>query len=184
MASISLGIRSFSLMNSSSWDKISLSQSSRSSDIALTKSASSKPSRPSQFEIAEAWHPADRALQGVGLAVGASDDPLQDPHVLAEARPDELAVLVAAEPVHAEDAGRVGDVAAELEPVVEVVRHVIAREGQHRERVAANHALLAERRRGGLRTHRRGQVHAVGPVERLVHQRHRPGPAAAEHERD
>ena len=52
--------------------------------------------------------------------------------------------------------------------MVEVVAHVVAGEGQHRERVAADHALLAERSGGGLRAHRRGHVDAVGPVERLV----------------
>ena len=38
--------------------------------------------------------------------MGAFDDPLEHPHVLAEARPHEVAVVVGAEPVDAEDARR------------------------------------------------------------------------------
>ncbi len=49
-----------------------------------------------------ARHPADRALDAERAAVRAIDDPLQDAKVLAEARPQEIAIRVAPEPVHAE----------------------------------------------------------------------------------
>src|SRR5688500_615186 len=48
-------------------------------------------------------HVADRGLDGGRRALEALDDPLEDPAVLAEARPQEAAVLVAPEPVHVED---------------------------------------------------------------------------------
>ena len=51
-------------------------------------------------------HPADRRLDGVAVAVDALDDPLEHPAVLAEARPQELAVLVLAEPVDPEELGQ------------------------------------------------------------------------------
>ena len=54
--------------------------------------------------------------------------------------------------------------AAELEPVLEVVAEVIAAERQHRERIAAHDADLADDRRGRLRGHRRRHVDAVRPV--------------------
>jgi hypothetical protein len=73
---------------------------------------------------------------------------------LAVAGPDELAGLVLAEPVHAEDLGQVVAHAFELvlhvQPVLEVVAHVVAAERQHGERVAAHHALRAEGGGGGL----------------------------------
>jgi uncharacterized damage-inducible protein DinB len=40
-------------------------------------------------------------------------------------------------PVDTENARRVGDGAAELQPVAEVVAHVVTSEWQHRERIAA-----------------------------------------------
>jgi hypothetical protein len=48
----------------------------------------------------------DRRLDGLGLVPASSEDPFQYAQVLAEARPDELAVLVAAEPVDLEDLRR------------------------------------------------------------------------------
>ncbi len=46
---------------------------------------------------------ADRGLDGLDLAVAAAEDPLQHARVLAEPGPQELAVLVLAEPVDVED---------------------------------------------------------------------------------
>ena len=74
-----------------------------------------------------------------------SIDPLQHAAVLAEARPQEAAVVAAAEPVdeeHLRHLGLVG-VLAEVDPVLEVVADVVAEERQHRHRVAADGADLA-----------------------------------------
>ena len=61
-----------------------------------------------------------------------------DAGVLAEAGPQELAVVVLAEPVDVEDPRQLGALApADLEPVGEVVGHVVAAERQHRHRVEA-----------------------------------------------
>src|SRR2546426_444093 len=62
----------------------------------------------------------DRGLPGFCLAADPLDDPLEDPHVLAVAGPEEPAPAVAAEPVHAEDPGRLGEPAPDVEPVAEV----------------------------------------------------------------
>jgi hypothetical protein len=45
-----------------------------------------------EVEVADARHPADHGLHPADPAAGAVDDPLEDAHVLAEARPQELAV--------------------------------------------------------------------------------------------
>jgi hypothetical protein len=45
---------------------------------------------------------------GVAAAATAVDDPLQHPHVVAEARPGELAVGVGADPVDVEDLRQLG----------------------------------------------------------------------------
>ncbi len=67
-----------------------------------------------------------------------------------------------------------------LDPVPEVIAHVVAAEGQHRHRVAAHLADRAGRGGRHLRAHRRADVDAGAPVEGLVDQRHRRRAAAAE----
>src|SRR5665213_2319230 len=68
--------------------------------------------------------PADRRFPAPSTSVGAVDDPLQNAHVLPEAGPQELAVLVLAEPVHMEDTGSACKTALDLDPVTEVITHV------------------------------------------------------------
>ena len=130
-------------------------------------------------------HVADRGLDRGGLAVDPLDDPLQHPAVLAEARPQEAAVVVAAEPVDVEDPRQLGGVVvlADGDPVVEVVAGVVADERQHRHRVAAHHADRADRGGGGLRGERGAEEGAVGPVAGLEHQRDGGLAAAAEQDR-
>ena len=66
--------------------------------------------------------------------------------------------------------------------MLKIVRHVVAGEGQHGERVAPHHAHLARDGRGGFRSHGGGHVHAFDPVAGFRDQRHRGGAAAAEDE--
>ena len=63
----------------------------------------------------------------VYLALAAVDDPLQHAQVVAEARPDEVPLVVRAEPVDVEDLrGLIAQLLAHLEPVREVVAHIVA----------------------------------------------------------
>ena len=70
-----------------------------------------------------------------------------------------------------------------VQPVAEVVAHVVAAEGQHGHRIAAHDADRAALRRGRLRRHRRADEDAVLPVERLEDERRRARAAAAEDDR-
>ncbi len=105
------------------------------------------------------------------MAVDAVDDPLEDPHVLAEAGPEVPAIGSFAEPVHSEDPGRIGKLPADVEPVIEVVGHVVAAERQHGHGVAANRADIAGGGGRRFRTHRRGEKNPVAPAKSLVNQR-------------
>ena len=123
-------------------------------------------------------------------AAGASPsrrptDPLEHARVLAEAGPQELAVGVLAEPVHAVDRGQRRLVGAlrHAQPVGEVVAHVVAAERQHRERVAAQVADPPGRRPVFSEPMVAADEHAVLPVVRLEHERHGGGAPAAEEER-
>ena len=93
---------------------------------------------------------------------------------------------VLAEPVHVEQLrqlARVGGDLADLQPVAEVVAHVVPAERQHRERVVPQLAHRALGRGGLLRGDVRAEEHPVIPAERLDHQRHRRRPPAAEQDR-
>ena len=116
------------------------------------------------------------------MAFAAFDDPFQDTHVLAKARPQKLAIVAGAEPVDGKDARRVGDFFAHGQPVPEIVGHVVAAERQHGERIAAHFADLAGGGGGGFRSHGGGQINTEVPVEGFVNQRHHVGAAAAENE--
>src|SRR5258708_5599285 len=115
--------------------------------------------------------------------MSAVHDPLQNPHVLAEAGPNEVAFFVLAEPVDVEDARSFGQMLAHIEPMAEIGAHVVATERQHGHGVAANLAHSAGGGGGGFRTHGGADVNAGRPVERLVYERHGGGATAAENER-
>ncbi len=134
-------------------------------------------------EILEAGHPPDPGLLRQGAAADAVDDPLQHAHVLAEAGPHEPPVGVLPEPVHVEDLGRLAQRALHLDPVPEVVAHVIAAERPHRHRIAADGPDTTDGCRRRLRAHRRTDVDPGCPIERLIDERHGRRAAAAEHER-
>src|SRR5262245_16489077 len=74
----------------------------------------------SEVDLPLCGHESDRCLDGLALALAAAEHPLEDADVLAEARPDEGAVLVLAEPVDEEDLRQPRSLApAGLEPVAE-----------------------------------------------------------------
>src|SRR5690606_25903640 len=58
---------------------------------------------PAKVEILLARQVADRRFHRIGLALRALDHPLEHAQVVAEARPQELAVAALAEPVDVED---------------------------------------------------------------------------------
>src|SRR6266516_4071027 len=130
---------------------------------------------------------ADRAPDGPGLAGKPFHDPLQDPDVLAVARPQELAVLILSEPVDVEDARQLAGArgAADLQPVSEVVAHVVTTERQHREGIMTQLTDLALGGRGLLRGNVRAEEDSMSPVEGFGDERHGGrAPAAEQNRRD
>ena len=125
-------------------------------------------------------HVANGGLHGLDIPAAAREDPFHDAQVFAEAGPEKLAVVVGAEPVHMEDLGLVLDPQTHVQPVPEVVRHVVAAEGQHGHGVAPDFAQGAELRRRALAGHAGAHVHTVVPVQRLVNQGRQGRPASTE----
>src|SRR5262252_135781 len=111
--------------------------------------------QPLPFDVVVVWRPADGRLFSQGAAVRAIYHPLQHAHVLAEARPDKISVLVFAKPIHVKNLRRSIQQTLHQDPVTEIIAHVIATERQHGHWVAPYFADGAEGRRGHFRSHRR-----------------------------
>src|SRR5271166_992086 len=88
-----------------------------------------------------------------------------------------------AEPVHMKNAGRLAERTLHIDPMAEIVAHVVTAEGQHSHGIAANFAKGARSRRGHLRSHGGTDVNTRTPVECLVNQRHGRSAAPAEDDR-
>src|SRR4029078_3691151 len=99
-------------------------------------------------EVLVTWHPADGRLFGEHSTANAIDDPLQHPHILAIAGPEESSLRILAEPIDLEDLRRLAERPLHLDPMPEIVAHVIAAERKHRHRIAAQCSDAAGRRRG------------------------------------
>ena len=169
--------------NCGSWARHSSTSTRSSSAMSSSETSSPRVSMPSAPTggIKPIGVSLRRAVTGA-----AREHPRQHARVLAVAGPQEAAVVVLAEPVDVEDLRQLrARRAADLQPVGEVVGHVVAAERQHRERVEAQLADRAGRRGGLLRAHHRAEEHAVLPVERLGHERHhRRAPPAEQHRVD
>ena len=88
--------------------------------------------------------PADGAFDTVGLTVCSLHNPLEYTYILTEAGPGKRSVGILTEPVDPKDAWWVVDLTPKLQPVVEVVAHVVAGKGKHREGITAHHTLLTK----------------------------------------
>ena len=95
-------------------------------------------------EVFDGWQIADGGFMGAGFTVGAIEDPFEDADVFAVAWPDELSVVVFAEPVDGVDLRQLVWIGgfAHVEPVLDVITDVVADEWQHGEWVAAHFAEL------------------------------------------
>ena len=115
---------------------------------------------------------ADGGLFCFGGAVEAVEDPFEDTAVFAVARPHEVARFVTAEPVDEEDLGEFFFIGfcSYLEPMLEVVGHVVAAEGEHGHWVEAELADCAAGGGGGFGGHDGAEEDTVVPVEGLGHE--------------
>ncbi len=79
-----------------------------------------------------------------------------------------------------EDLGGLAHLLAHVDPVLEIIAHMIADEGPHGHGIAADHAHGAGGGSGGLRGHDGAYEHAVVPIAGLIDQGRALGAAAAE----
>src|ERR1044071_4482373 len=121
-------------------------------------------------DVLIAGHPAERTLDRITAAMNAIDNPLQHAHIFAESRPEKFSLLIDAEPVDQKNARRIEDAPSHLQPVVEVITHVITAEWQHRHRVAPDFTDFSCGSGGSFRTHSRSKIDPEIPVDCLIHQ--------------
>src|SRR5258708_33212613 len=86
------------------------------------------------FHAIVVGHPAKGRCASEGADASAVHDPFEDTHVFAIARPDELSLRILAEPVYVENPRRDAQRALHLDPVPEIIAHVVTAERQHRRR--------------------------------------------------
>ncbi len=112
-------------------------------------------------------HKSNRSFFRIRFAFHTLQNPLQHAHILTESRPQEFSVRASAEPVHVKNLWWMRNAHAHVQPVPEIIRHVISAEGKHRHRIAPRHANFSRRRRSCFRSHPRANKNSVLPVERL-----------------
>jgi hypothetical protein len=122
------------------------------------------------------------AVFGADIALQALHDPFQNPHVFAEARPEEASVGGFPKPIDLEHLRRILKSTAKVQPMPEITSHVIAAERQHGHRIPSHLTNSPGGRCSGLAAHGGPQVDPVHPIEGLVNQRQRCGAPPAEND--
>src|SRR4029077_6873134 len=127
----------------------------------------------SGIEIGDLGNPADWGLRGVHLSVTTLKNPFQNAAVFAEARPQKLAIRILTKPVDVENFRQLRwlRVLTYLEPMAEVVAHVVAAEPQHGPGIAAQLSGFPRDGGGGLAAHGRAQKSSMPPIESFRDQR-------------
>ena len=125
---------------------------------------------------------ADGSLFGSTAAFDAFEDPLEDADIVPITGPEEFAVGTLAEPVDVENLGRVRYAVAHVQPVLEIIGHVVTTEGKHSHGIAAGDADFAGDGRGSFGSHGGADIDAVLPVEGFVDERSEASAASTKNE--
>src|SRR5580693_2364433 len=97
-------------------------------------------------------------------AFDAVEHPFQDAHVFAVTGPEKFSIFISAEPVHMENLGRVLNLPSHLEPMPEIIAHVVTAERKHGHGIATGDAYSAGSSSSGFRGQRGADKYAVLPV--------------------
>src|ERR1700753_2329964 len=112
--------------------------------------------------------PADGRFFSLCASAYSIDDPFQHAHILTETWPEKLTAVILAEPIHMKDARSHGKSALHLDPVTEIIAHVVAAKWKHGHRIAADLSSSARCSRGCFRSHGSAHVNSCAPIECLV----------------
>src|ERR1700690_3138987 len=127
---------------------------------------------------------ADWSFDRVSGAGAAFEDPLQHATVLSVAGPQKFSILGGAEPIDVINSGKLRALArSNFQVVREVITHVVAAEGKHSHRVAAELAHLSGGCGGGFAADGCAQERSMLPVEGFGNKWHDARAPAAEEDR-
>ena len=84
-----------------------------------------------QLQLLSGGHPSYGSATGRDDPVTPPKYPLNYTDVVTKARPQQAAILTLPEPVHHEELGRILEQFAHIEPVLQVVPEVVAKERSH-----------------------------------------------------
>ncbi|CAI8056245.1 hypothetical protein GBAR_LOCUS30649 [Geodia barretti] len=131
---------------------------------------------PQTLHVDGAWlrGESERCLLGDVFPVAATQDPVDDPAIIAEPGPDEVPLGVLAEPVHVEHLWKFGTGSLlHLAPVLHVLAEVVAKKRSHGKRIVEDDFLPLVIGGCGRRLRAKAQPHVdrVLPAERFEHQR-------------
>src|SRR5271165_4082539 len=134
-----------------------------------------------RVEIGHFGDPSDGGILGMDFAVATLKDPFEDAAVFAIAGPQKLSILVLAKPVHVENLWqRCIRLGSHLEPVGEVVPHVIAAKRKHGHRVVTQATNLSGDGGSGFAADNGAEEGAMLPVEGFSDQRNNAFAASTE----
>ena len=136
-----------------------------------------------KLDVINVGNVTDRSLNSAYLTVAASKDPHKNTHIVAEAGPDEVTLVIGSEPVNVEDLRSVGKNLTHIEPVLPVVTHIVAYEGTHSHRIATNYADCTCSCCGSLGSHDGTNEGTVLPACRLIYEGSGLCTTAAEYDR-
>src|SRR5262245_48569757 len=81
--------------------------------------------KPFPIHVLVLWLPAERRFLSQRAAANAIDNPLQHAHILSKSWPEKLSIGVFAEPIDEKDPWCLAEGTLHLNPMAEVVAHVI-----------------------------------------------------------
>src|ERR1700751_5714792 len=121
----------------------------------------------------------NRCLLRTAASFDALQNPLQYAHVVPKTRPQEFSIRPFAEPVHMKNLRWMRNPLPHLQPMAELIGHVVSAERQHGHRIAPHDAHISGCGRGRLAGHGRAHEYSVLPIKSLVHQWRNPRPPSA-----
>src|ERR1700678_747980 len=82
---------------------------------------------------------ADRCFGGIRALFNAVEHPFQDAYIFAVSGPEQFPALIPAEPIHMENFGSVFESGTHLQPMPEIIAHVVTAERKHGHGITPRH---------------------------------------------
>src|SRR2546423_5285302 len=119
---------------------------------------------PGKIEIVNAGQKTDGRFDRAARIFATVEDPFENAHIIAEARPEKFSVRAFAEPVHIKYERRIAQALSDFEPVPKITADVVTAERQHRHRIAPDLTDRASRGGGSFPSPSPSEVNTGVPI--------------------